>query len=382
MPGYEARFVVDTHVHITTLYKRIAKSKTSLGGGWIYETYDNSPLCLYDMKRYGVDMCRLLPSWTGTTNEMQAMLVDKYPDKFCASCSDQTLKLKCARGETKWTLEAAVEEVEAALKTGKFVGIGEFVPMNRDRKKIYTFRERLDEFRKFMGLAAKYGVVLDFHEWSGAAWGAGATAGYAILRKISGEYPDVNVVLMHGGYSSGGFVQGPDLIRAACSVAGCGNVYLETENWLAEYFEIALKNPNVGATQLIWGGDYGNCPQYFLARQGGKYLGSGGAHGGVASKFPTPPRYQSDWWGWALYQIHKLRDLNLATQDEINLILGGNAAKVFKLKVPHPRMFPCGRPDLYGIHWEESIPFLPAEQIQNPDTPQPYFTREYRDKPE
>jgi hypothetical protein len=381
MPGYEARFVVDTHIHATTIYKAKEKSKLSLGSGIIYEPYDNSALTLYDMERYGVDMCRLLPSWPGPTNEMQAELVDKYPDKFCACCSDQTLRLKCGRGETEWTLEAAVEEVETALKTGKFVGIGEFVPKNFDQKKVYTFRERLDEFRAFMDLASKYGVVLDFHEWSGGAWGAGSDAGYAVLRKISGEYPDINIVLMHGGYSHSGFVEGPDLIRSACSASGGGNVYLETGNWPAEHFEIALKNPNVGATQLIWGGDYQSGTTYFFTRLGMKYLAPSGDHGNPR-RYPFPARYHSDWWGWSLYQIHKLRDLNLATQDEINLIMGGNAAKIFKLKVPHPRMFPCGRPDLNGIHWEESIPFLPAEQIQNPDTPQPYFTRDYKDKPE
>ena len=92
------------------------------------EPFDNSALALYDMQRYGVDMGILLPSIIGTTNEFQAMIVDKYPDKFRACCSDQKLKIKVHRGEAKWTLEAAVAEVEAALKTGKFVGIGEFAP--------------------------------------------------------------------------------------------------------------------------------------------------------------------------------------------------------------------------------------------------------------
>ena len=380
---FEARFVVDVHVHITTLYKRKAKTQIRLGGGYEYQTYDNSALCLYDMERYGVDMGILLPSWPGTLNEMQAMLVDKYPDRFRACCSDQTLRLKTARGEAEWTLEAACEEVDAALKTGKFVGIGEFLPRNFARDKVYTFRERLDEVRAVADLAAKHDVVLCFHQYDGSDWGAGADAGYAILRKISGEYRDVIIDLQHGGYSGSGFVMGPDLIRSACSVSGSGNVYLETGCWPAEYYEIALKNPNIGATQLIWSGcDYGNCPQYHFTRLGAKYLASSGSHGTTTRRFPIVPRYQTDWWGWSLYQTHKLRDLNLATQDELNLILGGNAAKIFKLPVPHPRMFPCGRPDLNGIHWEESIPFLPAEQIQNPDTPQPYFTRDYRDKPE
>jgi hypothetical protein len=168
----------------------------------------------------------------------------------------------------------------------------------------------------------------------------------------------------------------------ACNAARGGNVYLECGNFLAEYYEIPLKDPNVGATQLIWtGGDYGNCPQYIFSRTGMRYLAPSGASGTTTRKFPITPKYQTDWWGWCLHEIRRLKDRYLATQDEINLILGGNAAKVYKLKVPHPRMFPCGRPDLNGILWKESIPFLPADQIQNPDTPQPYFDGTYRDAP-
>lgn len=55
------------------------------------------------------------------------------------------------------------------------------------------------------------------------------------------------------------------------------------------------------------------------------------------------------------------------TRDEINLIMGGTAAKLYKLPVPYPRMFPEGRPDIYGDKWEESIPYLPDEEIQHPE---------------
>ena len=354
----EGRFVVDTHIHATTLYKRIAKTnKIRLGMGYIFETYDNSSLCLYDMDRYGVDMGVLLPSWPGTTNKMQAMLADKYPDKFRACCSDQELRLKCAKGEAKWTLKAALEEVETALKTGKFVGVGEFLPADFTKGKIYGMRERLDEFRKICDLMAKYDVAV----YTGTDH-----------CRIADEYPDVPMIIMHGGYSASGYRDGPDLIRRACGMAANANVYLETGCWPAEYYEIPLKDLNVGATQLMWSGcDQGNCPQYHFSRQGTKYLAPTGSQF-AATKFLFTPRYQTDWYGWSLFQVHKVRHMNLATQDELNLILGGNAAKIFKLPVPQPRMFPCGRPDINGIHWEKSIPFLPAEQIQNPDTPQPY----------
>ena len=55
-----ARFVVDTHSHITTLYKPKGVTKgwnfpanwSGLGGE--LEVFDNSPFTLYDMQTYGV----------------------------------------------------------------------------------------------------------------------------------------------------------------------------------------------------------------------------------------------------------------------------------------------------------------------------------------
>lgn len=361
---YEARFVVETHAHLTTLYK--AKEATQSHHPHLQEVepFDNSALCLYDMERYGVDMCLLKPSACGTTNERQAALVDKYPDKFRAFCNDQTLKLKMAREEAEWSLDAAADEVEKALKTGKFVGIGEGIPKELDRKKIYTFKERLDECRTFAELAQKYGVTLDFHDF---AWEYEWDP-YKLLSRIAEEYPDVSIIVCHGGYSIGAYTQGADVIRKACAVAGesvgsgGSNVYLETGTWPAEYFPIALKDPNVGVTQLIWGGDYGNVPQYIVTNPGGDPP----SFASPVRKWPWVLPYQTDWWGWSLHQIHKLRDW--VTQDDINLILGGNAARIFKLPVPYERMFLEGRPDIWGVNWQQSMPFIPKDQVINPDT--------------
>jgi hypothetical protein len=79
---------------------------------------------------------------------------------------------------------------------------------------------------------------------------------------------------------------------------------------------------------------------------------------------PVPP-YQTDWWEWMSYEISKLKQW--IGQDEINFILGVNAAKIYKLSVPYERMFLCGRPDVFGIGWEESIPYIPREQVIYPD---------------
>ena len=83
MVGYEGRFVVDAHLHITTLYK--PKGMTE---GWDFpegwsglsaelEPFDNSALTLYDMARYGVDMGILLPSMVGAMTYPQ--LADQLP---------------------------------------------------------------------------------------------------------------------------------------------------------------------------------------------------------------------------------------------------------------------------------------------------------------
>lgn len=346
------RFVVETHAHITTLYKPKGDAGDDWNGlpmtpdaGEVIH-YDNSPLCLYDMERYGVDMCLLKPSMQGTTNEYQADLVRKYPDKFRAFCADQTCKLKIARGEAKWSLDDAAQEVENALKTGMFIGIGEFVPQDWDPKKIYTFEERLNEYRTFMELAEKYGVTVDFHDFTMAyEWDP-----YALLARIAREYPEVPIVLCHGGYSIGSYTQGAAVIRRALAACSGKNIYLETGNWPWQYYLYALKDPNILISQLIWGADYGHVPQYIVMNPGADPP----TFTTAMHHWPKVPTYQADWWGWELHQIDKLRDY--LTQDEINLILGGNAVRLWDLPVPHDRMFMSGRPDVWGINWMDSVP--------------------------
>ena len=94
------RFVVEAHGHITTLYKSKGTPPGDYFGGLTntfsdgeVEYFDNSPLTLYDMERYGVEMVLLKPSQVGNTNESQADLVDRYPDKFRACCADMKLRI-------------------------------------------------------------------------------------------------------------------------------------------------------------------------------------------------------------------------------------------------------------------------------------------------
>ena len=127
------------------------------------EPFDNVPLTLYDMDRYGIDMAILLPSIPGTLNETQAKLVKRFPDKFRACCSDQKTVLNAMRGEKPWTFKAALKEVEEALKSGNFVGIGEFSPGSRARNAqipggegALSFEQRVEEWAALCELGIKY----------------------------------------------------------------------------------------------------------------------------------------------------------------------------------------------------------------------------------
>jgi predicted TIM-barrel fold metal-dependent hydrolase len=169
------------------------------------------------------------------------------------------------------------------------------------------------------------------------------------------EFPDVPIIFCHAGYSIGGYARGAELIRRACEIAGlavgsgASNIYLECGTWPAEYFKYAVEDPNVTVTQLLWGADYGHVPQYIVMQPGS----DPGSYATSMKRWPRIPAYQPDWWGWMLHQIDKLRDS--LSQDEINLILGGNAARIWDLPVPHERMFMAGRPDVWGVRWEESV---------------------------
>jgi hypothetical protein len=48
-----------------------------------------------------------------------------------------------------------------------------------------------------------------------------------------------------------------------------------------------------------------------------------------------------DYFGWSLRQLGKAADMFDLPQDDLNLILGGNAVRLFKLedKLPHTRLF-------------------------------------------
>jgi hypothetical protein len=381
-----ARYIVDTHCHITTLYQ------PATAEGWEkvereewtgledeLEPFDNSFLTMYDMDRYGVDMGVLLPSIPGTLNETQAKLVKRFPDRFRACCSDQKTVLRAVRGEAPWSFKDALAEVEEALSTGWFVGIGEFSPGSVARslnlpgaQDHVSLEQRADEWAAMCELGAKYDVPVLCHDqflWNRK----GHWTLTQLLAEVSRMNPKAKIVQTHGCVEDE-FERGLDAIRDMYSVvAGLDNVWMETGGWCEKQYEVAF-DVGVKADRLMWGHDYGNVPQHLVRRNVGtwgpvpkplEYRTTMSLMMHNYRDWPSVPTYQPDFYGWGMRIIDRVGDW--LTQDEINLIMGGTAAKLYKLPVPHSRMFPEGRPDIFGDRAQESVPFIPREQVQYPD---------------
>ena len=381
-----ARFIVDTHCHITTLYQPATEA------GWEkvereewnglqdeLQPFDNSALTLYDMDRYGVDMAVLLPSIPGTLNETQAKLVKRFPNRFRACCSDQRTVLNAVQGKAPWNFRAALAEVEEALRTGWFVGIGEFAPGSSARNlqlpgaegKV-SFEQRVEEWAALCELGIKYDVPILCHDQF--VWNRdGDWTLTQLLARVSADNPKAKIMQTHGCVEDE-WTRGLDAIRDMYTVvAELPNVWMETGGWCEKQFEVAFE-VGVSAARLTWGHDYGNVPQH-IVRSGVEKWGPKPKaldyreHMSLMmfgfKDWPAIPTYQPDFYGWGLRIVDRVGDW--LTQDEINLIMGGTAAKLYKLPVPHSRMFPEGRPDIFGDRAAESVPFIPREQIQYPD---------------
>ncbi len=336
------RFVVDTHVHA----QRFAAGRALRDRGVDAQSaryddlgqvirdlqpYDNSPRLLYDMDCYRVDMCVLLPAF-GMTNTLNVELVKQHPDKFVACCNASETSSAARRGEIEWTAQAAADEIDRHLSTGLYAGVGEGMPANPVRRTTMSQTERMDELRPTMDVIRKHnslarvhtgqvmGYTSSYHHWP-------ETINPMWTHDLAAEYPDVPLVLDHGG------VQGwwserfwEDCLNVA---AAHDNVYLETGLWWTELYRKPLRDPNIGAEKLIWGTDWGASIPF--VNQPGNYPP---AYAVQLRKEPLV-RYQVDVWGWSLRQVLALD----VSQDDINLVLGGNAARIFKLPVPYTRLF-------------------------------------------
>lgn len=344
------RFVIDTHVHAQ---RHAAKFKargvkpdySRLGEEMMRSkdivVYDNSPRLLYDMDRYGVDMCVLIPAFA-MTDEINLEIVKNNPDRFIAQAGATEYLLRARRGETKWNIEEHCAELDRLLATGRFPGgVGEGFPQNPEPDRPWVWEERFEEICQVMEVARKHGVPATYH--------TGMPTGYAGSKRVMGvlgravtdwgnpllchdvaaAYPEVPIIMQHGGMQgwwSEMYMEPTFEVAAAHQ-----NVYLECGMYWAELYEKPLTDPNIGAEKLIWGTDWGaSIPvQYRPGLYPQTYFDQNRKQG--------LPIHQVDYFGWSLRQVDKL-DI---PQDDVNLILGGNAVRIFKLgdRMPFSRMF-------------------------------------------
>ena len=339
------RFVIDGHVHSQRhaagdqLKERLAGNPR--GGRLRYrdlceimphiKAYDNSERLLYDMNCYGVDMCLLMASY-GMTNEQNLALVEKYPDRFAALCISKETYDRTQRGEIEWTMEEACGELDRLLSTGKYVGIGEGFPADPKvlyRKKRISQNDRIDEMLQVMEVAQKHNVPVHYHTGFAMGYHLGITEALYPLwaHELAATYPDVPIIFDHGGMACWWWEH---LVDQCLHVAAShDNVYLETGLYWTELYYKALLDPNVGPEKLIWGTDWGaSIPVYSQPGHKPATYAMQLIKEGVV-------RHQVDLMRWSLRQLDRL-DIS---QDDLNLILGGNAIRLYRLKFPLTRMF-------------------------------------------
>jgi predicted TIM-barrel fold metal-dependent hydrolase len=309
------------------------------------QAQDNSEMELYHMNKYGVDMCVIQPSIT-KSNALNADIVKRHPDKFIATCNDIITQNKSRREAEEWTVQAAGKEIEDLLQPGMYKGIGEGIPRNRHRKKLYTWDERKEEICAFFDLARKYKFPIQWHtglpigcSWFDLTVSRGHYECYdngnpLLAMEIAQLYPDVPILFLHGGIEASGYYM-EDYEKILYVAASYKNVFICTGSWWTELYEKPLKDPNIGAKKLVWGCAWGqnNQQQFWMP---GCVPETAPVTNMNTFKNPETGKQdtnnQIDIWGWSLRQ---LGNLNIP-QDDLNLILGGNAAWLFGAKLPFP----------------------------------------------
>jgi predicted TIM-barrel fold metal-dependent hydrolase len=336
------RFIVDTHVHS----QRHAAGK-KLEGSDDYgdlgraimqvDAYDNSARLLYDMECYQVDMCIIEPAF-GMSNEINVELCQRHPDKFVANCLAGTRRTRerVESGEIEWDIKYALEELDQLLKTGNYVGIGEGIPAGKaitidddGYPDYYDQVKLMKEMFMITDLARSYDVPIRYHcgtnvGYEGAYHSHPWTYNPLWANDIAVNFPTVPLIMEHGGVEGWWWT---NMFEGCLHVAASHkNVYLETGRYWTDLYYKCLEDRNVGAGKLLWGTDWGaslpietNLVGRHLPRTFTEQVRSDGI-----------VRHQVDIWGWSLKQIARL-DIS---QDDMNLILGGNAVRLYKLRTP------------------------------------------------
>lgn len=345
------RFVIDTHVHSQRFAAgeavRAAMAEAETGGEkWSalshvmggLEPYDNSARLLYDMDCYRVDMAVLLPAF-GMTNELNLKLVDQYPDRFVATCNIDEYAKRIHAGEDEWSIDGVCAELERLLSTGKFVGIGEvapYLPLPHNARRPMPREEMINNLLAICEVADRHNATVGYHTGApmgyDAAYSTGSLGSMTYnplwVHDLASAFPKVKIILDHGGvqgwWSENFYL---DCLQVAASR---DNVFLETGLWWQELYVKALMDPNIGPEKLIWGTDWGASINIHTQ------LDSYPPSYAVQLRKKGPHNHQTDYWGWSLREITGVR----MSQDDRNLILGGNACRIFGIKPPHNHLFP------------------------------------------
>jgi predicted TIM-barrel fold metal-dependent hydrolase len=353
------RFIVDTHVHAQrhAAGKAVRDSLATANQGnsgvkvnpwrqlsqsmWNLTPYDNSERLLWDMANYDIDMCVLLPAF-GMTDEINTHLVEQHPNRFVAECGATAYTKACVEGEIQWSIKGACDALDELLSTGRYRGIGEVapympvVPRRTDpRDGMVSADQAVRNMMEMCEVAKRHGIVFRTH--SGCPMGYEVAYHYGelgpvnynilLVHDLATAYPQVPIVINHGG------IQGhwSELFYEQCLqvAAAHDNVYLETGLWWSELYDKALADPNIGPEKLVFGTDWG--ASIGCHSQPGRYPASYP----VQDRRSGPVRHQVDYWGWGLRELTSVR----MAQDDMNLILGGNAVRLYKLPTPFSRLF-------------------------------------------
>ena len=351
------RFVVETHCHGQRHAVRIQERDEDADYGSLPDlmktavpadeagaddpvvVYDNSDRVKYDMETYGVDMAVLLPGF-GMTNEINRDIIESDPDRFVAAAEPVQTKKRALRGEEPWSWDAAYAELDEWLAEDGFVMTGEGIRRDPTRTEPIPWDERKDDIRKVFDVAARHDVPVRWH--TGYVAGYGKSHGMwdvlpdwndpTLASQLKAEYPEVPLVFDHGGMQAGWREK---YVDQCCQVAATHDeVYLEIGLYWADLLRKPLNDPNIGVEQLLWGTDWGASmvehhqpnehPQAYWEQISSRGL----------------PAHQPDYWGSSLRQLLKYAMEVDLPQDDLNMILGGNAVRLLDLDVPETRLFP------------------------------------------
>jgi len=264
------------------------------------------------------------------TNENNIDQMKRFPERFVANCSAKNYTDKVQAGEIEYSRQGVFDELAKWLDTGMFVGIGEGMPIVGPLKKGQLYHDEQEIIKglmECMDFCRQHKIPARYH--------SGTPGGYAIpyhaypstynplwAHTIAVAFPDVPIIMEHAGIEGGWWEHFYE--QCLHVAASHKNVYLETGRWWTELYYKALKDPNVTCEKLIWGTDWGaSLPLYT------NLGGYPPVYTRQVLKEGTP-RHQHDIWGWSLKQIANLQ----ISQDDMNLILGGNAVRLYNLRTP------------------------------------------------